>query len=141
MNCFGKTICSLAPILLCGASMQVAADVSAVIATDKSAQIAPDRLYALVTVNYSCGPLPQPQPTQGATFATVDGTLSEASGRNIAQGEFHFVPVCDGESQQFAIGVQPSNIPWHGGNARADAKLFVQECDQFFVCDSAEAQS
>ena len=113
--------------------------ISATVAVDNVATMSTDRLVITLTGRYSCGPLPQPQPTLGATFATASGQVSQADGRDIAQGGFGFIPTCDASEHTFQANVLAGNIPWHGGLARARVTLFVQLCDQFFNCQQANA--
>ncbi|HEY6946203.1 MAG TPA: hypothetical protein VI431_13775 [Candidatus Acidoferrum sp.] len=113
--------------------------ISAVVAVDNVAIMSTDRLVITLTGRYTCGPLPQPQPTLGATFATASGQVSQADGRDIGQGGFGFIPICDASEHTFQANVQAGNIPWHGGLARARITLFVQLCDQFFNCQQATA--
>ena len=113
--------------------------ISATVAVDNVATMSTDRLEITLTGRYTCGPLPQPQPTLGATFATASGQVSQADGRTIGQGGFGFIPTCDASEHTFQANVQAGNIPWHGGLARARVTLFVQLCDQFFNCQQANA--
>ena len=113
--------------------------ISAVFSVDPVATKATDRLVITLTGRYTCGPLPQPQPTQGSTFAGVNGQVSQAAGRDIAEGGFAFTPVCDAVEHVFQANVQTGNIPWHGGPARVRASLFVQLCDEFFNCQQVNA--
>lgn len=113
--------------------------ISAVVAVDSVATMSTDRLVITLTGRYTCGPLPQPQPTLGATFATASGQVSQADGRDIGQGGFGFIPTCDAAEHAFQTNVLAGNIPWHGGPARARVTLFVQLCDQFFNCQQANA--
>ncbi len=113
--------------------------ISAAVAVDGVAAVSTDRLVITLTGRYTCGPLPQPQPTLGATFATAMGQVSQAAGRAIAEGGFGFTPICDALEHTFQANVLATNIPWHGGPARARVNLFVQLCDQFFNCQQASA--
>ena len=111
--------------------------ISAALSVDRTATMATDRLVITLTGRYTCGPLPQPQPPTGSTFAGVQGSLSQAAGRDIAEGGFAFTPICDEVEHTFQTNVLSDNIPWHGGNARVRANLFVQLCDEFFNCQQA----
>jgi hypothetical protein len=111
--------------------------ISAAFSVDGTAIMATDRLVITLTGTYTCGPLPQPQPPQGGTFAGVQGSVGQAAGRDIAEGGFGFTPICDAVEHTFQANVQAGNIPWHGGKARVRANLFVQLCDEFFNCQQA----
>jgi len=113
--------------------------ISAVFFVDRSATKATDRVVITLTGTYTCGPLPQPQPTQGSTFAGVNGSVSQAAGRDIAEGGFAFTPICDAVEHTFQTNVQADNIPWHGGPARVRASLFVQLCDEFSNCQQVNS--
>ena len=54
--------------------------ISAAVAIDRVATMSTDRLVITLTGRYTCGPLPQPQPTLGATFASASGQVSQAAG-------------------------------------------------------------
>ncbi len=113
--------------------------ISAAVAIDRVATMSTDRLVITLTGRYTCGPLPQPQPTLGGTFASASGQVSQAAGRDIAQGGFGFTPLCDALEHTFQANVLAGNIPWHGGPARARLNVFVQLCDEFFNCQQASA--
>ena len=112
---------------------------SATITVDRIAVVSTDRLVVTLTGTYTCGPLPQPQPTIGATFAGAQGQLTQAAGRAITEGGFAFTPVCDLNLHNFQTSVHAENMPWHGGPARVRVTLNVQECDEFFNCQFASA--
>lgn len=113
--------------------------ISATFIVDPVANMTTDRLAITLTGRYTCGPLPQPQPSQGSTFAGVQGQVSQAAGRDIAEGGFGFTPVCDAVEHAFQTNVGAGNIPWRGGLARVRASLFVQLCDEFFNCQQVSA--
>src|SRR6266571_6310489 len=92
--------------------------ISAAVAIDRVATVSQDRLVITLNGRYTCGPLPQPQPTQGGTFAFASGQVSQAAGRDIAEGTFGFTPICDALEHTFQANAQAVNIPWHGGLAR-----------------------
>jgi len=77
---------------------------SAPFIVDPVATMTTDRLALVLTGRYTCGP-PQPQPTQGSTFAGVQGQVSQAAGRDIAEGGFGFTPVCDAVEHTFQINI------------------------------------
>jgi len=79
--------------------------ISATFIVDPVATMTTDRLALILTGRYTCGPLPQPQPTQGSTFAGVQGHVSQAAGRDIAEGGFGFTPVCDAVEHTFQINI------------------------------------
>jgi len=113
--------------------------ISAAVTVDRVATLSTDRLVITLTGRYTCGPLPQPQPTLGSTFAGATGQVSQAAGRDIAEGGFGFTPICDALEHTFQANVLAGNIPWHGGPARARVNVFVQLCDEFFNCQQANA--
>jgi len=129
-------------VILCGLVLSVSArpqSISATFSVDPVATKSTDRLVVTLTGKYTCGPLPQPQPPIGATFAGAEGQLNEAAGRDIAEGGFAFTPTCDAVEHTFQANVLSNNIPWHGGQARVRADLFVQLCDQFGNCQQVRA--
>jgi hypothetical protein len=136
-----KAISIIAIAICLSCTNAVAADLSAVMSIDKTAQLASDRLYVLITGTYTCGPLEQPQPTVGSTYSEMSGSLRQASGREIAESQFYYQPLCDGQTHSFEVGVQPENIPWHGGNARVQGSIYVQQCDEFYECDTAQGET
>ncbi len=131
---FGR---ALAVAVLAAAAVEyVKADpLSASIMVDRSATMTTDRLVVIVTGSYSCGPLPQPQPMFGTTFADAGGSVQQASGRTITNGEFGFIPLCDGAQHTYRAQAFASNMPWHGGLARASVNLHVVLC-----CDESGNQ-
>ncbi len=111
---------------------------TAVLSIDPVAVKSTDRLNVTLTGRYICGPLPQPQPTIGATFASISGTVSQASGRQIGSNMFSVTPTCDMTERTFEASVAASNLPWHGGLGRARVMLNVQNCENY-PCDIATA--
>jgi len=108
------------------------------ISIDAVAAMSNDRLDITVSGRYTCGPLPQPQPPYlGPSFASVSGSVDQASGRDVAQGQLFFEPICDGLEHTFEVAVPASIIPWHGGPARVRAMITVQRCDPSFDCEQA----
>ncbi len=102
------------------------------------AALSHDRLNITVSGSCTCGPLPQPQPPYlGASFASVSGSVDQASGREVIQGQLFFEPNCDGLEHTFEVAVPASITPWHGGLARVRAMITVQRCDPFFDCEQA----
>lgn len=115
------------------------ASITATISVDSRASLSPDRIQVIVSGTYTCGPLPQPQPNIGATFAFGDFNLSQAAGRDVAQALGGFAALCDGLPQVFQVPIFATTIPWHGGKARLVGNLYVQLCDEFFNCEFANA--
>ena len=115
------------------------ASITATISVNSQAILSSDRIQVIVSGTYTCGPLPQPQPTLGATFAFADFSLSQAAGRDVAQALGGFAALCDGLPQVFQAPIFATTIPWHGGKARLVGSLYVQLCDEFFNCEFANA--
>ncbi|HEY2989413.1 MAG TPA: hypothetical protein VGL11_16895 [Candidatus Binatia bacterium] len=133
------TISSIVIGVLALSATPARAALSASLTIDPVATRTTDRLVVIVTGSYTCGPVPQPQPNEGSNFADIFVSVEQASGRSIAQGENGVFAVCDGNPQTFEISIHSENIPWHGGQARAIGALFVQQCDEFFNCESARS--
>lgn len=132
MKTSATTILLANALLIGGQPAAFASSISATISVDSKAKLSTDRLQVVVSGTYTCGPLPQPQPNFGATFATAGFTLLQASGREVAVSQMGFFgPLCDGSPQTFQTAMIAGSLPWHGGPARLTGSLNVQLCDQF----------
>jgi hypothetical protein len=134
-NATTSLVFSTAACVLLVAGQAYADHLTAQIALSPSAQMTTDHVVLTLAGTYLCGPLPQPQPTIGGTFAGLNATVWQAQGRDLAQGTSGITPVCDGAVHEFQLTVLASAFPWRGGQARAIAQLFVQQCDEFFNCE------
>lgn len=106
---------------------------NATLNVDPDASVTTDRLVVFVTGTYTCGPLditPNPQ----GDFTAISVVVRQASGRDVNQG-FGFAPVtCDDTLRTFqAPATDQILVPWHGGQARVNATLSMQDCDEFFI--------
>ena len=118
-----------------------ASHLSASFAFNRSADKSTDRIVLTVRGTYECGPLPQPQPPSGATFASINVVVVQAQGRDIARGESSLTPICDAVPRDFTLQILATEFPWHGGQARAIGTLFIQECDEAFNCEQVSANA
>ena len=108
---------------------------SVTLSVDGGASLTTDRLAVIVTGTYSCAPLNAPGDSD---FSSISARVRQASGRVVNQG-FGFVsPICDGQLRTFQAPVSEELLmPWHGGLARVNADIDVQDCDEFFTCEFA----
>jgi len=117
------------------ASNGMAEGLTASINVNPVATLATDHLVVIITGTYSCGPIPQPQPPSGPTYADANGVIRQASGKSIAEASFYFNPICDGTTQDFETIANASTMPLHGGKARVEASIWLQYCDESYNCE------
>ncbi len=120
-----------------------ASHLSASLAIDPTANLSTDRIVVTVHGTYTCGPILPEVPFPGTDFGNLFVDVRQASGQSITEGFGNLSTfstlICDGALHPFQVLVPASEIPWHGGLARVNASISVQDCDQFFQCENASS--
>ena len=108
---------------------------------DAGARLTSDRLVVIVTGTYICGPADvTPNPT--GDFTGISIRVRQASGRVVNQGTGFANAICDAQLRTFEVpATDDLLVPWHGGLARVDASIFMQDCDESFNCHIANASA
>jgi hypothetical protein len=126
-------------LILATAPAARADGLSVEITIDSNAQVSSDHTYVEFTGSCRCGPVPQPQPTQGCVPATGYSVLRQAQGREIISGDGEFRPLCDGAWHPFVTRILGSSR-FHGGPAHAYITINLQDCSTYqYVSGQADA--